>query len=148
IGPGLWLDDSCNGNRLERNYCHDNEGSGIMVEVCTGNLVLNNICAANRNPVAGDFLSLNVEAEKRGERDRFVVQKLNDRTQSTLIYQGGGGLGIFISSSPGSRVYHNTCYLNEGGGITVEGPLRQSSTTPMSIRDCRILNNISVYNKG
>jgi parallel beta-helix repeat protein len=148
IGPGLWLDESCDDNRIERNFCHDNEGSGIMVEVSAGNLVLNNICVANRNPLAGEFLIPDPEAEKRGQHNLFLGRKFNDRTQSTLIYQGGGGLGIFVSSAPGSRVYNNTCYLNEGGGITVEGPLRETAGRRVSTHDCRVVNNISVYNKG
>src|SRR5205085_8302916 len=108
IGAGLWLDEGCNENRIERNFCHDNEGAGIMVEISAGNLVMNNICVANRNWMAGEFLTPNPDAEKRGNLP-FTVQMLNDRTQSTLIYQGGTGLGIFISSAPGSRVYNNTC---------------------------------------
>ncbi len=148
IGPGLWLDESCNDNRIERNYCHDNEGPGIMVEVSAGNLIANNICVANRNSPAAKFLNPDPEAEKHGRHNVFVAELINERTQSSLIYQGGGGLGIFISSSPGSRVYNNTCYLNEGGGITVEGPTRQGATVPMSTHDCRVANNISVYNKG
>jgi parallel beta-helix repeat protein len=148
IGPGLWLDEGCANNRLERNFCHDNEGAGIMVEISPGNFVSNNICVANRNLLAGEYLSADPDAEKRGELNRFIRLKLNDRTRSTLIYQGGAGLGIFISSSPGSLVYNNTCYLNEGGGITVDGPLRKTDGQPMSTRDCRVINNISVYNKG
>jgi parallel beta-helix repeat protein len=148
IGPGLWLDGSCNDNRIERNFCHDNEGPGIMVEISARNLVLNNISTANRNSLAADYLIPDPEADKRGQHNIFLGRKLNERTQSTLIYQGGGGLGIFISSAPGSRVYNNTCYLNEGGGITVEGPLREAAGGPMSTHDCRVLNNISVYNKG
>jgi len=148
IGPGLWLDEGCDDNRIERNFCHDNEGAGIMVEISAGNLVLNNISTANRNPLAGEFLIPDPEAEKRGQHNFFLGRKLNDRTQSTLIYQGGGGLGIFISSASGSRVYNNTCYLNEGGGITVEGPLRETAGRRVSTHDCQVLNNISVYNKG
>lgn len=144
IGPGLWLDESCNENRLEQNFCHDNEGPGIMVEVSVGNVVLNNISFANRNPVAGEFLIPAPTEGTPGEPNRFITRPLNDRRVSTLLYQGGGGLGIFISSSPNSRVYNNTCYLNEGGGITVEGPLRND----MSTRGCSVRNNISVYNKG
>jgi parallel beta-helix repeat protein len=148
VGPGLWLDESCNDNRLEQNFCHDNEGSGIMVEISAGNVVLNNICIGNRNPVAGEFLIPDPNEDKRAERNRFIGRPLNDRTESTLIYQGGPGVGIFISSSPDSRVYNNTCYLNEGGGISVEGPLRNSAGGPMSTHDCRVRNNICVYNKG
>jgi len=148
IGPGLWLDESCNDNRIERNYCHDNEGAGILVEISSGNLVVNNICVANRNTLGGEFLSPDPEAEKQNRHNVFVSRKRSDRTESTIIYQGGEGLGIFISSSPDSRVYNNTCYLNEGGGITVEGPSRQSAGHQMSTRDCRVANNISVYNKG
>ncbi|MEP7015976.1 MAG: right-handed parallel beta-helix repeat-containing protein [Verrucomicrobiota bacterium] len=147
IGPGLWLDESCNGNQVDRNYCHDNEGPGIMVEISSGNVVVNNICVANRNPPAAEFLLGSPDPAKPGA-NIFRPKMSNDRTQSTLLYQGGAGVGIFISSAPGSRVYNNTCYLNEGGGITIEGPIRQSSGNPMSTRDCRVANNISVYNKG
>ena len=148
IGPGLWLDESCNNNCVERNYCHDNEGAGIQVEISSGNLVLNNICVANRNTLGGEFLSPDPEAEKQGRHNIFLTRKRNERTESTIVYQGGEGLGIFISSSPDSRVYNNTCYLNEGGGITVEGPDRQSGGRSMSTQNCRVANNISVLNKG
>ena len=148
IGPGLWLDESCNHNRIERNYCHDNEGSGIMVEISAENIVANNISVANRNSPAAKFLNPDPQAEKHGQHNVFVARLMNDRTQSSLIYQGGDGLGIFISSSPGSRVYNNTCCFNKGGGITVEGGLRKASSGSMSTSDCRVQNNVSVYNKG
>lgn len=148
IGPGLWLDESCNNNRIERNYCHDNEGAGILVEISAGNTLINNICTTNRNTLAAEFLSPDPDAEKQGRHNIFVRRMRGERNQSSLIYQGGEGLGIFISSSPQSRVYNNTCYLNEGGGITVEGPTRQSGGRTMSTHDCRVANNISVYNKG
>ncbi len=143
IGPGLWLDGNCNENELASNYCHDNEGPGIMVEVSAGNRIVNNISTTNRNPLAGEFLSPNPEAGKNAG-PAFQTQMLNDKTRSSLIDRSGGGLGIFVSSSPQTRVFNNTCYLNEGGGITVEGPVRDK----MSTRDCQILNNITVYNKG
>jgi parallel beta-helix repeat protein len=145
-GPGLWLDGSCDDNRIERNFCHDNEGSGIMVEISSGNLVVNNICVGNRNSLAAEELKPAPDAA--GGSNAFIRQNVNERKQSSLIYQGGGGLGIFISSAPKSSVINNTCYLNEGGGITVEGPLRGDAATPMSTHDCRVLNNISVFNKG
>jgi parallel beta-helix repeat protein len=148
VGPGLWLDNSCDENQIERNFCHDNEGPGIMVEISSGNQVFNNICSSNRNPLAADYLAPDPDAAREGRHNVFIRQKLNERTQSTLIYQGGGGVGIFISSGPQSHVYNNTCYLNEGGGITVDGPLRNDAGVPMSTHDCRVLNNISVYNKG
>ena len=55
FGPGLWLDGGCDENVIDGNLCHDNEGAGIMVEVSRGNLVLNNICYANRNNLSGPY---------------------------------------------------------------------------------------------
>ena len=37
-----------------------------MVEISAGNLVLNNISTANRNPLAGEFLIPDPEAESKG----------------------------------------------------------------------------------
>lgn len=141
IGPGLWLDDRCNDNLVEGNLCHDNEGPGIEVEASANNRVFNNICFSNRNPLAGEFLEPD-ESSNEGNRFRRLSRGGKDAAQ--FPYHAGEGRGIYVSSSPGSRVYHNTCYLNEGEGICVESPLRGE----MSTRDVSVLNNITAYNKG
>jgi len=87
-----------------------------MIEISAGNQIVNNISVANRNLPAADYLVPDPDAVKDGRNNVFIAQKLTDTKQSTLIYQGGHGLGIFISSAPRSLVYNNTCYLNEGGG--------------------------------
>jgi parallel beta-helix repeat protein len=148
VGPGLWLDTNCDGNRIEGNFCHDNEGPGIMVEISKGNQVFNNICVGNRNPLAGNYLIPEPNAFKQGRQNVFIRKRLREKTQSTVVYQDGDGRGIYISSAPFSKVYNNTCYLNEGGGIVVEGPIRKAQEIDMSTHDCRVVNNISVYNRG
>ena len=148
IGPGLWLDGRCNDNLIEANLCHDNEGAGIMVEASAGNHILNNICFGNRNVLAANFLNPDIEAAKRNEHNRFRPVHRGGELFSQLLYHAGDGRGIYISSSPKSKVYNNTCYLNEAEGICVEGPLRMDGLVSLSTRDCEVLNNISVYNKG
>ncbi len=150
IGPGLWLDGSCNENVIDGNLCYENEGPGIMIEISSGNGVFNNICFGNRNPLPAEFLQPDPEAVKRKEYNKFVAfQYKGEARFKQLPYHAGDGRGIYISSSPETKVYHNTCYLNEGEGICVEGKLRQTGTgTAMATRNCTVLNNISVYNKG
>jgi parallel beta-helix repeat protein len=147
-GPGLWIDTNCDQNRIERNFCHDNEGPGIMVEASKGNQVFNNICSSNCNPLAATYLSPDPTAVKKGRHNIFIRQKLYERTQSTVTYPSGSGRGIYISSAPFSEVYNNTCYLNESDGIAVEGPVRKGGEAAMSTHDCHVTNNIAVYNRG
>jgi parallel beta-helix repeat protein len=149
IGPGLWLDDCCTDNFIESNFCHDNEGPGIMVETSSGNGVFNNICYSNRNPLAGEFLRPDPEAVKKGLHNVFASVRRGGELALQPIYHAGDGRGIYISSSPESKVYYNTCYLNEGEGICIEGGLRVATGgVAMSSRNCSIFNNIAAYNKG
>jgi parallel beta-helix repeat protein len=146
IGDGLWLDDGSNDNLLEANVCHDNEGPGIQVEVSARNRVYNNICYGNRNPTMADYLT---PEDPNGKRTAQLYRiRRGGEPISNPIYHAGNGRGIYISSSPETKVFHNTCYFNEGEGICVEGPPRKSGSETMSARDCQVLNNISAYNKG
>ncbi len=142
IGPGLWLDGNCNQNLIEGNLCHDNEGPGIMIEASGGNRVFNNISFGNRNPLAGEYL-------KPNDQNKFVTSHYDakDRLRQ-MPYHAGDGRGIYISSAPDTKVFNNTCYLNEGEGICAEGPMRETEGTSMSTHGCSLINNISVYNKG
>jgi parallel beta-helix repeat protein len=143
VGPGLWLDSNCDENRIEANLCHDNEGPGIMVEVSARNRVFNNICFSNRNPLAADFLH-----PEEGNKFAAVRFDAKDRLKQ-IPYHAGDGRGIYNVSSPETKIYHNTCYLNEGEGICVEGDVRKlEEGFTASTHDCSVLNNISVYNKG
>jgi parallel beta-helix repeat protein len=142
IGPGLWLDNNCNENLIEGNLCHDNEGPGIMVEVCRGNRVFNNISSGNRNPTAGEYL-------KPDNQNKFVSTHYDAKDRLRQVpYHAGDGRGIYISSSPDTKVFNNTCYLNEGEGICAEGPVRETEGMILSTHGCNLTGNISVYNKG
>ena len=148
IGPGLWLDGLCNNNFINANICHDNEGTGIILEVSADNDVFNNICYNNRNPLKATYLQPDEDAEKRGHPGRFKEVQHGGEGIAQPIYHAGEGRGIYVSSSPQTKVYHNTCYLNEGEGICVEGPPRQVEGVEMSTSNCSVRNNISVSNKG
>lgn len=115
-GPGLWFDGSCNGSVIEGNRCHDNEGPGIMVEISRGCIVRNNLCYNNRNSQPGIDL---MPVEGKG------YAPVNCR--ASRVEGGSGGQGIFVSSSPDTRVYGNLCYRNEDMGIFAEWGRRQSS---------------------
>jgi len=145
-GPGLWLDGSCNDSVLEGNRCHDNEGPGIMVEISRGCLVRNNCCYNNRNSLPGTDL---MPVEGQGYAPT--------RCQANRVEGGGGGHGIFISSSPQTKVYHNLCYRNEQMGLLVEWGRRtsldvidyaqgQSEEVAMSTHDVDLRNNLLVNN--
>jgi hypothetical protein len=43
---------------------------------------------------------------------------------------------------------NNTCYLNQGEGICVEGPPRTDDSVTMSTGNYTVLNNICVFNHG
>jgi len=143
LGPGLWLDVRCDENLIDGNFSHDNEGPGIMVEISTGNSVLNNVSFANRNFLSGPYRddsgkeTLNSYSETRVAPSRFIK-----------FYHAGDGRGIYISSSPKTKVLHNTAYLNEAEGICVEGPPRSDGNGTVATEDYVVMNNISAFNHG
>ncbi len=130
LGPGLWLDTGCDQNVIDGNLAHDNEGPGIMVEISRANLVLNNICYANRNSLSGPYRDSKGAAQ---EMDRSTPRIAPSRLLK--LYHAGDGRGIYISSAPSTRVIHNTCYLNEAEGICVEGPRRTIGPATMTTTD-------------
>ncbi len=146
MGHALWLDGGCNDNLVDRNLCHDNEGAGIVIEVSARNRVFNNICFGNRNPLTADFLE--PAGTTANGRPVFEKKQHGGEPLTGMLYHAGDARGIYISSSPETKMFHNTCYLNEGEGICVEGSLRREAGGNMSTRDCLVLNNICAYNKG
>lgn len=143
FGPGLWLDGGCNENVVDGNVTHDNEGPGIMVEVSKGNLLMNNISYANRNNLSGPY------RDDHGATKEVVVSEARVSPSRLLKpYHAGDGRGIYISSSPDTRVLYNTTYLNEGEGICIEGPPRSDGAITWETRDELVANNITVFNKG
>ncbi len=139
LGPGLWLDDLCDQNVIDANYAHDNEGPGIMVEASTDNLVSNNISVSNRNFLSGPY-------RNAAGKEELILHSEQRIAPSRLFksYHAGDGRGIYVSSSPNTRVINNTAYLNEAEGICVEGPPRGD----LSTRDYTVMNNISAFNHG
>ncbi len=147
-GPGLWFDGSCNDSIIEGCVCHDNEGPGIMVEISRGCIVRNNLCYDNRNRLPGIDLS---PIENQGYAPTNCLAR--------RVEAGGGGNGIFISSSPHTKVYNNLCYRNESAGIFAEWGRRTSHDVAdyekrepvevsMSTHDVDVRNNILVNNLG
>ena len=142
---GLWFDCSCNDNIVENCVSNDNEGDGIGMEISRGNIIRNNICCNNRKTLPG--LDLDPNAGKTCPVDCQILR----------VEGGGGGAGIVISSSPYSKVYNNLCYRNEGAGIDVEGPRRDSDDAAdyahyasrrvlVSSHDVDVRNNLLVNN--
>ncbi len=143
FGPGLWLDGGCNENVVDGNVTHDNEGPGIMVEVSKGNVVLNNICYANRNNLSGPY------RDEKGIVTESDLSALRISPSRLLkIYHSGEGRGIYISSAPNTKVLYNTVYLNEAEGICVEGPPRPDGTITWETRNETVANNIIAFNNG
>lgn len=145
-GPGLWFDGSCNDSIIESCVCHDNEGPGIMVEISRGCTLRNNVCYNNRHPLPGVDLR---PLPKKGYAPTACAAE--------RVEGGGGGQGIFISSSPNTKVYNNLCYRNEGWGIFAEWAKRTSADVVdyetrerkdvfMSTHDVDVRNNILVNN--
>ena len=144
LGPGLWLDSQSNENVIDGNFSHDNEGPGIWVEISKGNLVLNNVCFENRNPLSGPYL----KPDSKGSDKIYYSEQQIAPSRLLRLYHAGDGRGIYISSAPETKVLNNTAYLNEGEGICVEGPPRTDGAASMSTRDYMVMNNISVFNHG
>ena len=144
-GPGLWLDDCCNVNLIEGNLCHDNEGAGILIEVSAANRLYNNICFNNRNPQQLEYLTP-IKPNTLDLRHGFRPVRRPLAPQHRYFF--GPGQGICVASSPFTKVYHNTCFGNEGEGIAVNGLLRRAPCFDMSSKDIMVLNNISAHNKG
>jgi len=143
LGPGLWLDGQCDENVIDGNLAHDNEGPGIMVEISSGNRVLNNVAFANRNLLSGPYRD-----EHGVQRDIPYSEQRIAPSRLVRLYHAGDGRGIYISSSPRTKVLHNTAYLNEGEGICVEGPPRSDVTGTVAAQDYVVLNNICAFNHG
>ncbi len=120
LGPALWLDGGCNENLIDGNLSHDNEGPGIVIEISKGNVLMNNICYANRNYLSGPY---------RDEKGLVTELPISERRISPSrllkVYHAGDGRGIYISSSPQTKVLYNTVYLNEAEGICVESEPRR-----------------------
>jgi parallel beta-helix repeat protein len=143
FGPGLWLDAGCDENVIDGNLAHDNEGAGIMVEVSRGNLLINNICYANRNDLSGPY--------RYGDgavKERIMSEVRVAPSRLLNIYHAGDGRGIYISTAPETMVLHNTAYLNEGEGICVESPPRVDGAITWETRGGTVANNIIVFNNG
>jgi hypothetical protein len=114
-----------------------------MVEISVGNVVSNNISAANQNHRSGLY--------RDGEGKEKEVLWSEPRVAPSRylkIYHAGDGRGIYISSAPDTRVLNNTIYANEAEGICVEGPPRTVEGITMSTRGSVVLNNIIAFNHG
>ena len=142
LGSGLWLDIGCNDNVIDGNLAHGNEGPGITIEISKNNLILNNICYENLNNLSGPF---------RDAKGMVFETSVDERrlwpSPLSTIYHSGGGRGIYISTSPGTKILHNTIYSNQGEGICIEGGSRALGSETLETRDDTIANNIIVFNK-
>ncbi|MDQ6911312.1 MAG: right-handed parallel beta-helix repeat-containing protein [Verrucomicrobiota bacterium] len=143
LGPGIWFDIECQKNVVDGNLAHDNYGPGIMIEISSGNVVCNNVSFKNRNPLSGTYLN----ADSKEMKIDYGSKK-GAKSKSADAYYIGEGRGIYISSSPETKVLGNTVYANEGEGICVEGPPRVVDGHTLSTRDSAVLNNITAFNRG
>ncbi|MGD0113868.1 MAG: right-handed parallel beta-helix repeat-containing protein [Armatimonadota bacterium] len=137
VGPGIWLDTECDDNIIEGNRGHDNEGPGIMVEVSQRNLVRNNLAYRNRNPVTGYYLTY------------IPNHDFEDYPPVLRSSTDFDGFGIYVSSSPYTKVLHNTCYSNEGPGIVVGGGDRtENPNLPWTPSHAIVMDNLLMNNQG
>ena len=91
------------------------------------------------------------QMRKRHDAARLITFRLERHGGESLaqpLYHAGEARGIYVASAPDTKVFHNTCYLNEAEGICVEGPLREGEGNSWSTHGCIVMNNISVYNNG
>ncbi len=114
-----------------------------MVEISAGNVVSNNISAANQNHRSGLYR----DGEGK-EKEMLWSEPRVAPSRYLKIYHAGDGRGIYVSSAPDTKVLHNTVYANEAEGICVEGPPRTVDGITMSTRGSVVLNNIIAFNHG
>jgi len=95
---------------LDRHLAHHNNGSGIWFDIDNQNATITN-CVSYENK-HGIHYEISYTA--------LIYNNIcyRNRVLDTRYINGPTGLGIYISSSAGCRVYNNTCWGNDKGGIS------------------------------
>ncbi|MBY8979987.1 MAG: right-handed parallel beta-helix repeat-containing protein [Candidatus Lokiarchaeota archaeon] len=124
LGGGIALVASSN-NKVQKNYCHDNELSGIYVQYSNDNIIRQNLCTGNTWGIFISEWSNNNEVTKNKCYD-------NEEHGILLWSEANGNLitenecyghflgGITVSGSHGNIITGNDCSENFGSGISVE----------------------------
>jgi parallel beta-helix repeat protein len=138
--PGLWLDVESDSNIIIQNTTYNNCIAGIEVEISKSNLIVNNIAYKNKVPVRGNYKVPN------DKLDRFKgFQTINDYYQN---YWNASGAGIWVPTSPYTKLFNNICYANQGAGLRIDGGIRETEHDSLTTHDIICQKNISVNNKG
>ncbi len=135
-GPGLWFDTGNFGNIIEKNFCANNDGPGIMLEV------------------SPDYASTDLDAkpvvtvragDDPGEAKQISIGPTiirNNLCVSNCIL--GGGIGILLQLASDVHVLNNTIVGNSQFGIFVR--YHPYDTHGHRCVDNVLLNNLCVDN--
>ena len=127
---------------VDRHLAHDNIGPGIWFDVDNENSTITN-CVSYRNE-QGIMYEIS-----------YTALIANNICYSNSL-QGGDpngpfGIGIYVSSSAGCKVFNNTCWGNDTKGIRVTGGVRgDGSNVPgqnVYSYATQIYNNVCVQNQ-
>jgi len=105
----------CERMTVDRHLAHSNRGSGIWFDVSNARITISN-CRSYNNEF-GIHYEISYTA--------LIFNNLcyGNKVQGSNI-NAPSGIGIYISSSAGCRIYNNTCCDNDNGGIQISGPVR------------------------
>lgn len=102
LGGGIALVGSVN-NKVQKNYCHDNELSGIYVQYSNDNIIRQNLCIGN---IWGIFIS-----EWSNSNEITKNECYDNELHGILVW----------SEANGNLITENECKGSLVGGITVTG---------------------------
>ncbi|MHA1319540.1 MAG: right-handed parallel beta-helix repeat-containing protein [Promethearchaeota archaeon] len=136
LGGGIALVASSN-NKVQKNFCHDNELSGIYVQYSYDNVIRQNLCTGNTYGIFLMDWSNNNEVTKNecydnNEDGILVVTESNNNMITKNECKGNLNGGITVASSHGNIVTDNECSENEGSGIY----LTNSNDNLIAINEC------------
>jgi hypothetical protein len=138
--PGLWLDEESDSNQIIQNATYNNCIAGIEVEISKSNVLVNNVAYKNRVPVRGNY---KVPNDKGNNLKGF--QTIDNYYHD---YWNNSGNGIWIPTSPYTKLLNNICYANQGAGLRIDGGIRIFGNDSLTTHNIICQKNISVNNEG
>ena len=122
LGGGIALVASSN-NKVQKNFCHDNELSGIYVQYSYDNVIRQNLCTGNTYGIFLMDWSNNNEVTKNecydnNEYGIFLYIEANNNLITKNDCKENFNSGIMVIQSHGNTISENDCSEN-GNGIII-----------------------------
>ncbi|MBN1601386.1 MAG: right-handed parallel beta-helix repeat-containing protein [Chitinispirillaceae bacterium] len=139
-GPGFWIDVECDSNLIIQNTSYNNCIAGMEIEISKSNVIVNNIAYKNRVPVHGNYKVFN------DKQDKYKGFQTIDNYYHD--YWNRSGNGIWVFTSPYTKLFNNICFANQGAGLRIEGGDRVHNNYSFTTHDIICQKNISINNEG